>query len=96
MNLKPVPPTEEPSGRPARPKRRRRRLRTIAMLPTLLTLGNLYFGFLAMYYCGREMHDLGAGVIATDDISYNKQHQDGEGAGTYESQQPPCVLNSLA
>ncbi len=43
-----------------KPKRRRKRLRTIAMLPSLLTLGNLFFGFLALYYCGLELHDLGA------------------------------------
>jgi len=43
-------------------RRKRRRLRTIAMLPTLLTLGNLFFGFMAIYCCGREMHDLGAQV----------------------------------
>ena len=73
MNLKPISETEEPSGRPARPKRRRRRLRTIAMLPTLLTLGNLYFGFLAMYYCGREMHDLGAGVSAAAVLTLKSQ-----------------------
>jgi len=45
---------------------RRPRLREIPMLPTLLTLGNLYFGFMAIYLCGREMHDLGAGIGATD------------------------------
>jgi CDP-diacylglycerol--serine O-phosphatidyltransferase len=32
------------------------------MLPTLLTLGNLYFGFAAISACGREMYDLGAKV----------------------------------
>jgi CDP-diacylglycerol---serine O-phosphatidyltransferase len=42
--------------------RRRRRLRTVAMLPTLLTLGNLYFGFGAIYCCGRDLQDLGAGI----------------------------------
>jgi CDP-diacylglycerol---serine O-phosphatidyltransferase len=36
------------------------------MLPTLLTLGNLYFGFAAVYCVGRELQDLGAGVHATD------------------------------
>jgi CDP-diacylglycerol--serine O-phosphatidyltransferase len=40
---------------------RKRPLRTIAMLPTLLTLGNLYFGFAAVYFCGRELEELGAG-----------------------------------
>lgn len=64
MNLKPIHNTEIPNDDSAKPRRRRRRLRTIAMLPTLLTLGNLYFGFLAIYYCSREMHDVGAGVSA--------------------------------
>jgi len=73
MNLKPIPETEDLSSRSARPKRRRRRLRTIAMLPTMLTLGNLYFGFLAMYYCGREMHDLGAGVSAAAVLTLKSQ-----------------------
>jgi len=48
------------SARP--PRRRRKRLRSIAMLPALLTLGNLFFGFMALYCCGREMRDLGAGL----------------------------------
>jgi len=53
----------EPRKRAATSRRhRRKRLRTIAMLPALLTLGNLFFGFMAIYCCGREMHDLGAGV----------------------------------
>ncbi|GMU21070.1 MAG: hypothetical protein AMXMBFR13_11640 [Phycisphaerae bacterium] len=48
---------------PDRPKRvRRRRLRTIAMLPTLLTLGNLFFGFAAIYQCTRETEDIGRQV----------------------------------
>lgn len=48
------------------PKRRkRRRLRSVPMLPTLLTLGNLYFGFAAIYCCTRELEDLGRGVNAT-------------------------------
>ena len=53
----------EPTGE--KPKRRRKRLRTIAMLPSLLTLGNLFFGFLAIYCCGLEMHDLGAKIDAS-------------------------------
>lgn len=54
------PPPHDEQGLP----RRSRRLRTIAMLPTLLTLGNLYFGFIAIYNCGREMFDSGKGVPA--------------------------------
>jgi CDP-diacylglycerol--serine O-phosphatidyltransferase len=47
-----------------RPKRvRRRRLRSIAMLPTLLTLGNLFFGFAAIYQCTRETEDIGGQVL---------------------------------
>lgn len=60
--LKPV---SENSDSPITPKRRRR-LKTIAMLPTLLTLGSLYFGFAATYFCGKEMQDLGAGIQATE------------------------------
>ena len=65
MNFRPrvrQEPIEEISQRP---KRRRKRLRTIAMLPALLTLGNLFFGFLAIYCCGLEMRDLGAKVDAS-------------------------------
>jgi len=73
MNLKPIRETEDTFDAPAKPKRRRRRLRTIAMLPTLLTLGNLYFGFLAIYYCSREMHDVGAGVSAGAVLTLHSQ-----------------------
>ena len=45
-----------------RPQRKRRRLAAVAMLPTLLTLGNLIFGFAAIYQCGLEMRDMGQGV----------------------------------
>ena len=62
--LKPVRGEDQQPTEPKRP--RRQRLRTIAMLPTLLTLGNLYFGFAAAYYCGREMQDLGAGREASE------------------------------
>ncbi|GMV95784.1 MAG: CDP-alcohol phosphatidyltransferase family protein [Phycisphaerae bacterium] len=41
---------------------RRRRLAAVATLPTLLTLGNLIFGFVALYQCGLEMRDIGSGV----------------------------------
>lgn len=55
---------------PAR-RRKKRRLRTVQMLPTLLTLGNLYFGFAAIYCCCREAQDLGAGVNATEERTLN-------------------------
>lgn len=42
--------------------RKRRRLAAVAMLPTMLTLGNLILGFAAIYQCALEMHDLGQGV----------------------------------
>jgi CDP-diacylglycerol--serine O-phosphatidyltransferase len=53
--------SDEQSGGDRTSRSRRRRLRTIAMLPTLLTLGNLYFGFAAIYCCARDLQDLGAG-----------------------------------
>jgi CDP-diacylglycerol--serine O-phosphatidyltransferase len=53
--------------------RRRRRLRTIAMLPTLLTLGNLYFGFAGIYCCGRELQDLGAGKSPAEQMTLNRK-----------------------
>jgi len=40
---------------PRRRKKRIRRLRTIAVLPTMLTLGNLLCGFAAIYFCMRGM-----------------------------------------
>lgn len=46
-----------------RPHRRRRRLAAVATLPTLLTLGNLMFGFAALYQCGLQMHDMGEGIL---------------------------------
>jgi CDP-diacylglycerol--serine O-phosphatidyltransferase len=54
-----------------RERRRKRRLRTISMLPTLLTLGNLYFGFAAIYCCCREAEDLGRGVQADFERTLN-------------------------
>jgi CDP-diacylglycerol---serine O-phosphatidyltransferase len=53
-------PRQEPGQR-----RKKRRLRSIAVLPTLLTLGNLYFGFAATYCCARELEDMGRRVSAT-------------------------------
>jgi len=52
-------------------KRKRKRLRTVAMLPALLTMGNLFFGFLALYCCGLELHDLGAQVNAYETRTLN-------------------------
>lgn len=34
------------------------------MLPTLLTLGNVYFGFVAVYCCALQMREVGAGRTA--------------------------------
>jgi CDP-diacylglycerol--serine O-phosphatidyltransferase len=52
-------------------KRPRKRLRTVAMLPALLTLGNLFFGFMALYCCGLELHDMGAGIDAYEAKTLN-------------------------
>ncbi len=41
---------------------RRRRLRSLAMVPTLMTLGNLICGFAAIHFALRDMYDFGAGV----------------------------------
>lgn len=65
MNFKPRVHQEPVDEFSHRLKRRRKRLRTIAMLPVLLTLGNLFFGFVAIYCCGLEMHDLGAKIDAS-------------------------------
>lgn len=77
MTLKPIwqPKSQpsEPAHPDLKPRHRRRRLRTVAMLPTLLTLGNLYCGFLAIHYCGREMHDLGAKVDAATVLTLRSQ-----------------------
>ncbi len=43
-------------------RRRRRRLRSLAILPSLLTLGNLICGFAAVHFALRAMYDFGAGV----------------------------------
>lgn len=40
---------------------KRRRLRSLAILPTLITLGNLICGFAAIHFGLRAMYDLGAG-----------------------------------
>ncbi|HPD31522.1 MAG TPA: phosphatidylcholine/phosphatidylserine synthase [Phycisphaerae bacterium] len=56
--LKPV--TRESAAIERRAARKRRRLRTIGMLPTLLTLGNLCFGFAAIHSCGRDLEEIHA------------------------------------
>lgn len=43
----------------------RRRLRSLAILPTLITLGNLLCGFAAIHFGLRAMYDLGAGIAAS-------------------------------
>lgn len=43
----------------------RRRLRSLAILPTLITLGNLLCGFAAIHFSMRAMYDLGAGIAAS-------------------------------
>lgn len=68
--LKPVPHDKSVGDRPA--VRKRRRLRTVAMLPTLLTLGNLCFGFAAIYACSLDMKDLGRGVAADQKITLHR------------------------
>ncbi len=52
---------------------RRRPLRTIAMLPTLLTLGNLCLGFAALYCCARQLEELGAGRAAAEILTRNSE-----------------------
>ncbi len=47
----------DPDHRP-----RPRRLRSLAMVPTLMTLGNLICGFAAIHFALRELYDFGAGV----------------------------------
>lgn len=42
-------------------RHRRRRLKSVAVLPTLLTLGNLLCGFAAIYFCMRSVYGVGAG-----------------------------------
>lgn len=63
----------QPSGDRPRRRWRKRPLRTISMLPTLLTLGNLYFGFAAVYCCCREAQDLGAGIMADAERTLNSE-----------------------
>ncbi len=43
----------------------RRRLRSLAILPTLITLGNLLCGFAAIHFSMRAMYDLGAGFATS-------------------------------
>lgn len=55
------------------PRRRRRRLRYIAVLPTLLTLGNLVCGFSAIHFGLRAMYAAGAGVPASVEATLDSQ-----------------------
>lgn len=57
---------EDHRDHPRRRRAKKRPLRTVAMLPTLLTLANLYFGFAAVYCCGREMMDIGGQVSISE------------------------------
>lgn len=60
-----------PEDSPQRP--RRRRLRYIAVLPTLLTLGNLLCGFSAIHFGLRAMIAAGAGIDASVDATLNSE-----------------------
>jgi CDP-diacylglycerol--serine O-phosphatidyltransferase len=53
---------------------RRRRLKAIAVLPTLLTLGNLICGFAAIHFCLRAMYTLGAGVAPGYRLTLNNPY----------------------
>ena len=44
------------------PRRRHRRLKSLALVPTLITLGNLLCGFAAIHFAMRAMIDFGAGI----------------------------------
>lgn len=50
-------------------RHRRRRLRSLAMVPTLMTLGNLICGFAAIHFALRELYDFGAGVTFVEQIA---------------------------
>ncbi len=52
---------------PQKPRRGRRRLKTLAVVPTLLTLGNLLCGFAAIYFGLRAMQLLGAGPVISEE-----------------------------
>ena len=56
---------------PQRP--RRRRLRYIAVLPTLVTLGNLVCGFAAIHFGLRAMYAAGAGVDSSLEQTLDSQ-----------------------
>ncbi len=49
--------------------RKRRKLRNIALLPSLLTLGNLVCGFAGIYFAMRAALDSGAGVDAATELT---------------------------
>ncbi len=44
---------------PMLPRRKRRRLKSLAVVPTMITLGNLICGFAAIHFALRAMYDLG-------------------------------------
>ena len=54
-------------------KPRRRRLKTIAVLPTLVTLGNLVCGFSAVHFGLRAMYAAGAGVDPSIEATLDSQ-----------------------
>ena len=58
MTMKPILATPPDSREP----RRRRRLKSLALLPTLLTLGNLLCGFAAIHFALRAVFDSGVPV----------------------------------
>ena len=51
------------------PHRRRRRLKYIAVLPSLVTLGNLVCGFAAIHFALRAMFAAGAGLVAPTGVT---------------------------
>lgn len=54
-------------------KRRVRRLRTVAMLPTLLTLGNMLCGFAAIYFCLLGIFDAATAIDPTVKSTLNNR-----------------------
>lgn len=59
---------------PDGPKRpRKRRLKYIAVLPTMLTLGNLLCGFAAIHFAMRAMFAAGAGIDASADDTLSNE-----------------------
>lgn len=60
-----------PEESPQKP--RRRRLKYIAVLPTLVTLGNLVCGFSAIHFALRAMYAAGAGIDAGQDATLHSE-----------------------